>query len=138
MYVSATRHSESLRATQDAAPRHFYAVPISKFLTSIKYNLYAPFNMGRFRLDRVCTRGAQWPRGRCAWRSRKLSDVHKRSVIGWLTKIYYLELILASEGTLSCPSRLHLQSLAPTPVSRRVDVRQVAGLKNNCRIFITT
>jgi hypothetical protein len=30
-----------------------------------------------------------------------------------------------------------LQSLAPTPVSRRVDVRQAAGRKNNCQIFIT-
>jgi hypothetical protein len=29
-----------------------------------------------------------------------------------------------------------LQSLAPTPVSRRVDVRQAAGRKNNCRIFL--
>jgi hypothetical protein len=29
---------------------------------------------------------------------------------------------------------LHLQSLAPTPVSRWVDVRQAAGRKNNCRI----
>jgi hypothetical protein len=27
---------------------------------------------------------------------------------------YYLELLRASEGTLSCWSRLHLQSLAPT------------------------
>jgi hypothetical protein len=27
--------------------------------------------------------------------------------------------------------RLHLQSLAPTTVSRRVDVRQAAGRKNN-------
>jgi hypothetical protein len=36
----------------------------------------------------------------------------------------------ASEGTLSRWSRLHLQSLAPTPVSRRVDVRQAAGRKN--------
>jgi hypothetical protein len=26
-----------------------------------------------------------------------------------------------------------LQSLVPTPVSRRVDVRQAAGRKNNCR-----
>jgi hypothetical protein len=26
----------------------------------------------------------------------------------------------------------------PTPVSRRVDARQAAGHKNNCRIFITT
>jgi hypothetical protein len=31
-----------------------------------------------------------------------------------VTKIYYLELLHASEGTLSCWSRLHLQSLAPT------------------------
>jgi hypothetical protein len=34
--------------------------------------------------------------------------------------------------------RLHLQSLAHTPVSRRLDARQAAGRKNNCRIFITT
>jgi hypothetical protein len=46
--------------------------------------------------------------------------------------------VRASEGTLSRWSRLHLQSLALTPVSRRVDVRQAAGRKNNCRIFITT
>jgi hypothetical protein len=39
----------------------------------------------------------------------------------------YLELLRASEGTLSCWSR-HLQSLAPTPVSRRVDVRQVVEI----------
>jgi hypothetical protein len=31
-----------------------------------------------------------------------------------VTKIYYLELLRASEGTLSRWSRLHLQSLAPT------------------------
>jgi hypothetical protein len=36
-----------------------------------------------------------------------------------------------SEGTLSRWSRLHLQSLAPAPASRWVDVRQ-AGRKNNC------
>jgi hypothetical protein len=43
-----------------------------------------------------------------------------------VTKIYYLELhrARASEGMLSCWSRLHLQSLAPTPVLRRVDVRR--------------
>jgi hypothetical protein len=39
-------------------------------------------------------------------------------------KIYYLEFLRASEGALSRWSRLHLQSLAPTPVSRRADVRQ--------------
>jgi hypothetical protein len=41
-------------------------------------------------------------------------------------------------GTLSRWSQLHLQSLAPTPVSNRVDVRQAAGRKTNYRIFITT
>jgi hypothetical protein len=47
----------------------------------------------------------------------------QKSVIGWVTKIYYLELLRASEGTLSRWSRLHLQSLAPAPVSRRVHVK---------------
>jgi hypothetical protein len=66
-------------------------------------------------------------------RSRKLSNVRKgQSPDGW-QKFYIFQLPRASEGTLSCWSRLHLQSLAPTPVSGMVDVRQ-----NNCRIFITT
>jgi hypothetical protein len=41
---------------------------------------------------------------------------HKQcwSVIGFVTKIYYLEPFRASEGTLSRWSRLHLQLLAPT------------------------
>jgi hypothetical protein len=34
--------------------------------------------------------------------------------MGWVTKIYYLEFLLASEGTLSRWSQLHLQSLEPT------------------------
>jgi hypothetical protein len=59
-------------------------------------------------------------------------------VVGWVTKIYCLELLRASEGTLSRWSRLHLQSLAPTPVSWRVNVRLAAGRKNNCRMIITT
>jgi hypothetical protein len=45
-------------------------------------------------------------------RSRKLSNVGQ-SLDGW-PKIYYLELLPASEGTLSRWSRLHLQSLART------------------------
>jgi hypothetical protein len=36
------------------------------------------------------------------------------SVIGWVTKIYYLKLFRALEDTLSRWSRLHLQSLPPT------------------------
>jgi hypothetical protein len=34
--------------------------------------------------------------------------------MGWVTKIYYLELLRALEGTLNRWSRLHLQSLVPT------------------------
>jgi hypothetical protein len=49
-------------------------------------------------------------------------------------------MLSASEGTLSRWPLLHLQSLAFTPFSRRVDGRKVAGsiVKNNCQIFITT
>jgi hypothetical protein len=48
-------------------------------------------------------------------RSRKLSNVGQ-SLDGFiiLPKIYYLELLRASEGTLSRWSRQHLQSLAST------------------------
>jgi hypothetical protein len=55
-----------------------------------------------------------------------------KSIIGRVTKIYYLELLRASEDTLNCWSRLYFQSLELTPVSRRVDDRQTAGRKNNC------
>jgi hypothetical protein len=44
-------------------------------------------------------------------RSRKLSNVHKG--LGWVTKIYYLQLLSASESTLS--RWLHLQLLASIP-----------------------
>jgi hypothetical protein len=46
-------------------------------------------------------------------RPRKLSNVG-RSLDGW-PKIYYVELLRASEGTLRRWSRLHLQSLATNP-----------------------
>jgi hypothetical protein len=78
-------------------------------------------------------RGARWSSGQCA--RRAFIEAKHRSqwpVIGWVTKIYYFELFRASEGTLCRWSRLHLQSLAFTPVSRRVNVRQAAGRKNNC------
>jgi hypothetical protein len=46
--------------------------------------------------------------------SRKLSNaLNGQSCDGW-PKPYHLELLCASEGTLSRWSRLHLQSLAPT------------------------
>jgi hypothetical protein len=84
-------------------------------------------------------RGARWSRGQCV--RRAVAEAKHRSqwpVMGWVTKIYYLELLRASEGTLSRWSRLHSQSLALIPVSRRVTVRQAAGRKKNYRIFITT
>jgi hypothetical protein len=83
--------------------------------------------------DRAVIGGARWLSGQCA--RRAIAEANHRSqwpVLGWVTKIYYLELLRASEGMLSRWSRLHLQSLAPIPVSRRVDVRLAAGRKNNC------
>jgi hypothetical protein len=44
-------------------------------------------------------------------RSRKLSTGTQWPVMGWVTKIYYLEFLRALEGTLSRWSRLYLQSL---------------------------
>jgi predicted RNA-binding protein with PUA-like domain len=59
-------------------------------------------------------------------RSRKLRNVLKGQSRMGDQIFFYFELLRASEGTLSCWSRQHLQSLASTPVSRRVDVRQAA------------
>jgi hypothetical protein len=67
----------------------------------------------------LCVWGARWSSGQCA--RRAIAEAKHRSqwpVLGWVTKIYYLELLRASEGTLSRWSRLHLQSVAPNPVSR--------------------
>jgi hypothetical protein len=58
-------------------------------------------------------REARWSSGQCARRAIAESK-HRSQWLGWVTKIYYLELLRASEGTLSRWSRLHLQSLAPT------------------------
>jgi hypothetical protein len=92
-----------------------------RFITK-EYSFYMSLSPSSIR--------ARWSSGRCA--RRAIAEAKHRSqwlVLGWVTKIYYLELLGASEGTLSRWSRLHLQSLAPTPVSRRVDVRQAAGHK---------
>jgi hypothetical protein len=51
---------------------------------------------------------ARWPRGERAQRAiAEDKQRSRRSVIGWLI-IYYLELLSASEGTLSHWSQLHL------------------------------
>jgi hypothetical protein len=45
---------------------------------------------------------ARWPRGQYA--RRTIADAKQRSqwsVIGWVTKIYYIELLRTSEGTLT-------------------------------------
>jgi hypothetical protein len=49
--------------------------------------------------------------------------------MGDQTKLYYLELLHASEGRLSRWFPLDLQSFVPTPVLKRVDIRQAAGRK---------
>jgi hypothetical protein len=70
---------------------------------------------------------------------RAIAEAKQRSqrpAIRWVIKIYYLELLRVLEGALSRWSRLHLQTFVPTSVLKRVDVRQAAGRKNNCRIFI--
>jgi hypothetical protein len=55
-------------------------------------------------------RGARWPRGKCNRRAiAEPEQCSQRSVIGWVNKICYLELLRASEGTISRWSRLHLQ-----------------------------
>jgi hypothetical protein len=46
------------------------------------------------------------------WSVRAIAEAKHRSqwpVLGWVTKIYYLELFRASEGTLSRWSRLQFQ-----------------------------
>jgi hypothetical protein len=81
----------------------------------------------------------RWPHGESAGRAiAEAKQCSLRPVFVRVTTIYYIEVLRASEGMLSRWSRLHLQPYVPTPVSRRVDVRQAAGRKNNCRIFITT
>jgi hypothetical protein len=68
--------------------------------------------------------------GQCARRAiAEAKQSSQRSAIRWVTKIYYLEFLRASKGTLSRWCRLHLQSLAPALVSRRVDVMQAAIVK---------
>jgi hypothetical protein len=50
--------------------------------------------------------GARWSSGQCA--RHAIAEAKHRSqwpVLGWMTKIYYLELLRASEGTLSRWSR---------------------------------
>jgi hypothetical protein len=65
---------------------------------------------------------------------RKLSNILKVPK----SSKFIISSFLAWEGMLSRWSQLHLQSLAPAPVSSRVDIRQADGGKNNFRIFITT
>jgi hypothetical protein len=63
---------------------------------------------------------------------REAKQHSQRPVIGWVTKIYYLELLRTSERTLSRWSRLHLQSFVATAFSGRVNIRQApAGRKNH-------
>jgi hypothetical protein len=51
---------------------------------------------------------ARWPCGQCA--RRAIAEAKQRSVIRWVTKIYFLLLLRAWGVTLSRWSRLHWQS----------------------------
>jgi hypothetical protein len=45
----------------------------------------------KYRVVSGTARGARWPRGQCAWRAIAEAKQHSQmSVIGWVTKIYYL------------------------------------------------
>jgi hypothetical protein len=59
-------------------------------------------------------RGARWLRGQCA--RRAIAEAKQRSqgpVVGWVPKIYYLELLRASVGTFAATnfSQPHRRSL---------------------------
>jgi hypothetical protein len=99
------------------------------YLSNSKYR--TRFNNNRYLLTKLCASVgtlSRWTRlhlqsaSTPVSRNLKLKAKHRFQwpVLAWVTKIYYLQLLRASEGTLSRWSWLHLQSLAPTPVSRRV------------------
>jgi hypothetical protein len=71
---------------------------------------------------------ARWPTGQCAQRAIAEAKQTFVKVSHWMGDQNLLSRApRASEGKLSGWSRLHLQSLAHTPVSRRVDVKQAVG-----------
>jgi hypothetical protein len=68
--------------------------------------------LAQMALEKESSGGARWSSGQCA--RRAIAEAKQRSqrpVLGWVTKIFYLEVLRASEVTLSRWSRLHLQSL---------------------------
>jgi hypothetical protein len=87
----------------------------------IRYHLYMlgvrkSRNIQIFLLIDQKSRSSMAPRWvRFGVRLRKLSNI-SQSLDGW-PKVYYLELLRASEGILSRWSRLHLQSLRHPPTS---------------------
>jgi hypothetical protein len=78
--------------------------------TSIRINtmIYVPTLINETR----------WSSGQCVRRATR-KQCAKGSVIGWMIK-EYLELLCASKSTLNRWSRLPLQSLASSPISRRL------------------
>jgi hypothetical protein len=54
-----------------------------------------------FQLILIILNG-EFSRLKIKWGNLTLSNVRKRTVIGWVTKIYLFKLLHASEGTLSC------------------------------------
>jgi hypothetical protein len=58
------------------------------------------------------SREARWLHGQCAW--RVIAEAKQRSqwsVIGWVTKIYYLELLRALDGKLLVPAAFAVVSI---------------------------
>jgi hypothetical protein len=60
--------------------------------------------------------GARWSRDQSVWRAIAEAKLRsQRAVIGWVTKIYYLDFLRAS-----IPDAFVVVCKVPTPVSRRV------------------
>jgi hypothetical protein len=74
-----------------------------KFICIITFKiLFSKFYFRSNKLGIVSEGGARWPRGQCArCEIAEAKQRSQKSVLGWVTKIFYLELLRASEGTLS-------------------------------------
>jgi hypothetical protein len=99
--------------TERHFPRSYYIISIIYLVSN--HHHHQPINAPTARAQAISMDywGARWSSGQCARRAiAEAKHRSQRPVLGWVTKIYYLELLRALEGTLSRWSRLHLQSLA--------------------------
>jgi hypothetical protein len=108
-----------------------YVCMLNKNLESSFISHQSSFTYQRFALLLKRHLNARWPRKQYA--QRPITEDKQRSqwsVIDWVTKIYYLELLRASEGTLSW-SRLHLQSMAPRSMRFGVRSRKLSNVNQS-------